>query len=164
MENPDLETASLSELFDLYSNDVYRYALLALGDTEEAYDVVQEVFLRAHRAIKNFHHDANERTWLISIARHYVVDLIRKRQRHRSPTVDRELFQLRDQSVSMDVVLELKGAFGQLKPAYRDVLLLRYVDGFSSRETAAVLGWNEQTVRTTARRALIKLRDILGGE
>lgn len=164
MESPNLETTSISELFDNYSNDVYRYAFAALGDAEEAYDVVQEVFLRAHRAFAGFRHDANPKTWVMSIARNYVVDLIRKRQRDRKHAMDRILLEVHDRTLSMDVVFEVKEALAQLKPTHREVLVLRYVDGLSARETASVLGWNEQKVRNTAKRAMMKLRKILGGE
>ncbi|WP_206923047.1 RNA polymerase sigma factor [Alicyclobacillus suci] len=47
MNNQPTSHESIRSLYELYSNDIYRYARLTLGDANDAYDVVQEVFLRA---------------------------------------------------------------------------------------------------------------------
>ncbi|MCF8564574.1 sigma-70 family RNA polymerase sigma factor [Alicyclobacillus tolerans] len=67
----------IRSLYDLYSNDVYRYAWATLGDSTEAHDVVQEVFLRAYRSLNSYRHDASAKTWLMTIARNYIFDVLR---------------------------------------------------------------------------------------
>ena len=151
-------------LYDRYSNDIYRYAYSVLGDSSDALDTVQEVFLRANRGLDDFRGDSNPRTWLMTIARNYVVDVIRKRQKDRWHMSDRELSGLSDDSISMDIVMEIRDALNQLKRGYREVLILRYVNELSVHETALTLGWSEKKVRNTSHRAMLKLRKILGGE
>ncbi|MCF8564573.1 hypothetical protein LLE49_07420 [Alicyclobacillus tolerans] len=57
--------------------------------------------------------------------------------------------------------MEVEEALGQLKDTYRQVVILRHVENFSSAETAEILCWSETKVRTTAHRAITKLREIL---
>src|SRR5690349_16975295 len=70
----------IHSLFDLYANDIYRYARFTLQDHAEAKDVVQEVFLRAFRQWDRFRHDSSYKTWLLSITRNYMYDVLRKRK------------------------------------------------------------------------------------
>ncbi|WP_236026634.1 RNA polymerase sigma factor [Alicyclobacillus suci] len=61
-----------------------------------------------------------------------------------------------------DMTYEVEEALNQLKDTYRQVVVLRYIENFSTQETSEILGWSETKVRTTAHRALIRLREILG--
>jgi RNA polymerase sigma-70 factor (ECF subfamily) len=163
---PDQNTSkeTLRSLYDRYSNDIFRYAYSVLGDSGDAYDAVQEVFLRAHRAMNSFRHDAHPKTWLMAIARNYTVDVLRKKQKDRKYLTYQDVLEFSDVSTSLEAVMELKDAISQLKHDYREVLVLRYVDEFSIRETALLLGWSEKKIRNTAHRAMTKLREILGDE
>jgi len=152
----------IRSLYDSYSNDVYRYAWAALGDSTEAHDVVQEVFLRAYRSLSNYRNDASAKTWLMTITRNYIFDVLRKRRTERKYLSQYEVPEVSDDSTSLDVVMEVREALSQLKDTYRQVLILRYVENFSSIETSHILGWSETKVRTTAHRAIAKLRESLG--
>lgn len=159
-----LSTEDILVFYDLYSNDIYRYAYSVLGDSSDALDAVQEVFLRASRSLNKFRGDATPKTWLTTIARNYVIDVIRKRQRDRWYMSGQELPELRDDSASMDIVMEIREALGQMKREYREVLILRHIDELSVQETALTLGWSKRKVRNTSHRAMLKLREILGDE
>lgn len=151
-------------LYDDYSNDVYRYAFATLGDSNLAHDIVQEVFLRAYRSLSSYRRDASAKTWLMTIARNHIFDILRKRRTERKYLYRHEIpEQLGDESVSMEELLEVGEALAMLKSEYRHVVVLRYIDGLSIRDTTSVLGWSEKKVRNTAHRAIAKLREILGG-
>jgi RNA polymerase sigma-70 factor (ECF subfamily) len=66
---------------DRHGDVLYRYALLRLRAPDRAADVVQETFLEALRARDTFAGRASERTWLIGILRHKIVDQVRKAAR-----------------------------------------------------------------------------------
>ena len=55
-------------------------------------------------------------------------------------------------------------AISKLKITYRDVIILRKIEGLSIEETCEVLGWNEGKVKNTLKRALVALKKQLGGE
>lgn len=153
---------TIRSLYDLYSNDVYCYAKMTLGNSEDAYDVVQEVFLRALRSWGGYRGDANAKTWLMTIARNYMYDVFRKKHTERQHISRQEPPDFEDSLPSMDTLLEVEEALSQLITDYRHVIVLRYMDNMSIEQTASVLGWSEKKVRNTAHRALKKLRDILG--
>ena len=63
------ESRTVAELFELYSNDILRFAYSILRDIEEAKDVLQDVFLKYQNNEENFKRDCNYNTWLFTITR-----------------------------------------------------------------------------------------------
>jgi RNA polymerase sigma-70 factor (ECF subfamily) len=68
---------------DRYSDGLYRYALTKVKDPADAQDLVQETFLAGLHARSRFRGQASEKTWLISILRHKIVDYFRRKSRER---------------------------------------------------------------------------------
>lgn len=77
----DVEQVDPEGWVDRHGDSLYRYALVRLRSPDLAADVVQETFLEALRARESFAGRASERTWLIGILRHKIVDQIRKAAR-----------------------------------------------------------------------------------
>lgn len=153
---------ALHALYRQYADDVYRYARMMLGNAPDAYDAVQEVFLRALRAWGSYRGEASARTWLIRIAKNYLADVRRKRRVESKYISRRELQDVGREDGTADAVLEVEWALRQLRPAYRQVVVLRYIENLSVEETAQVLGWSASKVRTTAHRAMMELRRMWG--
>jgi len=164
LSDPGSSKEEILSLYDLYSNDIYRYAYAAFGDSSEACDVVQEVFLRAHQKIHDFRRASSPKTWLLAIARNYIIDVMRRKQRDRKHTSTQRLPELSDESAALDSAVEIQEMLARINPNYRDVIILRYIDQLSVKETALTLGWTEKKVRNTTHRALQKLREVLGGD
>jgi len=72
---------AIRQLYDTYQHDVYRFALYSLQDEGAAADMVQEVFLRAIKGWRSFRGEASAKTWLLTIARNYMLDAYRKERR-----------------------------------------------------------------------------------
>ncbi len=68
---------------DQHGNCLYRYALVRLGNPEVAEDLVQETFLAALHARERFAGGSSERTWLVGILKHKIVDYLRRKGRER---------------------------------------------------------------------------------
>ncbi|GMA56461.1 RNA polymerase sigma (SigX) subunit [Alicyclobacillus sacchari] len=160
---PPAVREEVSRLYERYADDVYRYARFALGGEDDAYDVVQEVFLRALRGWSRFRGEASERTWLLQIARNVMCDKFRRRRSEQAalrcaPVPDSKW----QHTVEASVVIE--SAIRRLRDSYQQVVILRHIEGLTVEETAQVLGWNENKVRSTTHRALVKLRDMLSDD
>lgn len=152
---------AMESLYDSYANDVYRYARMTLGNAEEAYDVVQEVFLRAYRSWGTFRGESNVKTWLMTIARHYIIDVYRKKRAQETIFCNTELLDdIADESVPMHLAVMVQDVLGRLKVEYRQAVVLRYIENLSVSETASVLGWSETKVRNATHRGLQKLRKV----
>ncbi|ARU62240.1 hypothetical protein CBW65_15415 [Tumebacillus avium] len=164
MSEPSKQEA-IEGLFALYADEIYRYARYTLQDHAEAKDVVQEVFFRAFQRWDSFRHDSSYKTWLLTIARNYMYDLLRKKK-----TRLRVLTQwfTRQEDIhplaGVEERMVLEESLALLKESYRQVIILRHVQELSVAETAEVLGWTEGKVRTTLHRALHKLRELTEGD
>ncbi|MCL6442941.1 MAG: RNA polymerase sigma factor [Alicyclobacillus sp.] len=156
----DAAAMAIERLFERYADDVYRYARFALPVSEDARDVVQEVFLRAFRAWHKYRGEASERTWLFQIARHHIYDILR---RTRTARAYQQAYPLHvdDVSVRLDTLVELEELLKQLTPDQRQVFVLRYVEDLTTHETAEVLGWSEAKVKTTLHRAVRQLQTMM---
>jgi len=147
----------IEELFDQYSDSIYRYARYSLPSWIDARDVVQEVFLRAFRSWPEFQ-GRDLKTWVFRIARNYIYDELRKkRRRHELESTH----QANERAVELDTLVELEDALEGLPPAYRQVLLLRWMQDLTVADTAKVLGWSESKVRITFHRARKQFREVL---
>ncbi|SDW04870.1 RNA polymerase, sigma subunit, SigX [Alicyclobacillus hesperidum] len=157
---PSSVREEISRLYERYADDVYRYGRLTLGTEDDAYDVVQETFLRAIRGWPRFRREASEQTWLLQIARNVMYDKFRRRRSEQRVMQFAQIHQTKWQD-AIDHSLVIESAIRKLRESYRQVVILRHVEGLNVEETAQVLGWSENKVRSTTHRALAKLRDLL---
>lgn len=162
--NSDQQT--ISDWFYLYSQDIYNFLVYYTG-TRDVEDLVQDVFIKAGRGLGSFQNQSSPKTWLMSIARNIAIDHARKRQTKVSltalPWQDATLNQATNDSPEQHLLdnedkLALYQLINQQKKKYRDVLLLRGIQGLSVNETALILGCKETAVRTNFHRAIKALR------
>jgi len=153
----------LTHLFDDHKDTVYRFLRYQLQSHEDACDGVQEVFLRAWKAWNGYRREANPRTWLLSIARYYAIDVIRKRRRNAIDFVDHVPDQPSPDAPA-SYRLELEETLATLRPNYRQVFLLRCIEDLPIQEVARILGWTSARVQVTYFRAVRELRVLLADE
>lgn len=179
---------------DAYGDALYAYALRRLGSSTDAEDAVQECLAAALGASRAFAGDSAEKTWLMGILKHKVLDTLRARYRRKEHSADltamvsapmedfsdgswrihqQGLAVLGDQggSDSPSGAMEraefarlVAEAVEQLPEPMRTVLVLREVDGMSSAELGEALGVSASQVWTLVHRAKARLRRELGGE
>lgn len=126
-------------LFESYVDDVYRYALYSLHDKSDAEDVVQEVFLRALRSWEGLADRSHPKAWLLQITRNYLRDLMRRQRIRREHREHATPDYVGTHEPAVDRQLDLEEALDQLKPAFREVLTLRFLYDLSIEETAVAL-------------------------
>ena len=144
---------------------VFRIVLGIVGDYQEAEDVTQEVFLRAHLALPKLSRAADCGAWLRRIAINAEIDRLRRRRRQRwwpwaSRPLSEELPE-RPQRPEDELADQVRRAFQKLPEHYRVVAALRELDGLSYEEIARVLGCPVGTVRSRLARARERLKKLL---
>lgn len=156
----------IEQWFLRYGDDVYKFLVYYTG-SRDVDDLVQDVFLKAFGAVGSFEGRSQPKTWLLTIARHTAIDHARK-QRLRSWLPDMWLSNLASDEKTPEELLDVQEeqkalyrAIRQVKPAYREVLILRGIKGLSSRETAEILNWSENKVNVTLHRAMKAVKDKL---
>ncbi|HSK67697.1 MAG TPA: sigma-70 family RNA polymerase sigma factor [Candidatus Limnocylindria bacterium] len=166
--NPGEQALSDEEVEALYlrfGTDVLRVSYFYLGNREQAEDVTQDVFVRLmeNRPVLT---PGSEKAWLLKVA------LNRCRDLWRSSWVKRvllgsdklELIPAPDEFEGKLEKEALMQAVNALPAPEREVFLLFYYQGFSTQETAQVLGVAEGTVSSRLSRGRVRLRNQLGGE
>jgi len=163
-------------LIGLYTQPVYNLVCRLLWDSDEACDVVQEVFLKVFRKIDSFRSESSLKTWIYRIAVNEARNHCRWNGRHRSREVGLEENDdrrgLRDTLATagaspFDVVLDrerhhlVEEALADLSPAFRSVVVLRDVEELTYEEIAEVLGLPLGTVKSRLLRGREALRRLL---
>lgn len=105
-------------------------------------------------------------TWLISIARNYIIDFLRKKRTEENAVSHYEPPAVSRDGVSVETLMALEESLRRLKKTYQEVFILRHIEQLSIQEVARLLRWSKGKVRTTDYRALKKLRQLLnaGGD
>ncbi|MEX1196147.1 MAG: sigma-70 family RNA polymerase sigma factor [Dehalococcoidia bacterium] len=159
---------ALSELYQTYFPRVYRYILARTGNTYDAEDLAEEVFMRVLEAIDRFQwREAPFSAWLFRIAHNAVISQRRKEtaRGRSSPLTDglpigtagpEELVE------SRLVLNEVLKAAQRLPDAQRQVIALRFSAGLSVAETARAMGKGEGNVKVIQHKAIAKLREMMG--
>ncbi|MBU9720970.1 MULTISPECIES: RNA polymerase sigma factor [Bacillaceae] len=157
------------ELYLKYSDGVYHYLLLMVGNVEVAEDLTHDTFLRVKQSLKGFRGDASYYTWVISIARNVLYDYWRRKQKIRFLPIT-ESPSLHDMDTPEEIyqrgesVKELYDGIKKLKVSYQEVLVLRMIQELSVKETAEVLNCSESKVKSTTFRAMKALKGVLETE
>ena len=169
------EDAAYDQLVRTYNAPIFHVAYRMLGDTAEASDVVQEIFLKVFRNIGSFRGEASLKTWIFKIAFSEILNRLRWwKTRHRSSTVSLDDqpngngYRVIDGQPSPLEALESKEretaiqkALGRLSSDHRSIIVLRDIEGFSYTEIADVLGISAGTVKSRLARARMELKKSL---
>jgi len=159
------DSDSFKEIVRRYEPRVAATIITMLGNCPEADDVGQETFIRFYKSLKDFRGDSSIGTYITRIAINLSLNEI-KRRKHRMlffPISTDSVKNIEDESIPDDVDMKknVNTAIQQLEPEFRAVLVLRLVDGYSTKETADILKIPEGTVLSRLARAQKKLKSIL---
>jgi RNA polymerase sigma-70 factor (ECF subfamily) len=163
------ETALFEILMRRHNEQVYRAARAILRDEREAEDVMQQAYVNAYAHLSQFDGRAQFSTWLTKIAVYEALGRARRRGRYESidggsaeafmpvttsPDPERQAF-------GRELGTLIESAIDRLGDGYREVFMLRQVQGLTTAETAEVLGVSEDVVKTRFSRARHALQNDL---
>jgi RNA polymerase sigma-70 factor, ECF subfamily len=167
-------------LANRHEQRVYSLAFRMLRQEQDAEDVTQQTFLSALENLKGFRGEASFSTWLLRIATHAALKVIRKRKGLETVSLE----EATEGTDNLDTVPHpeyiadwrqspeelvhrnetrrlLDDALAQLQEKHRLVFLLRDVEGLSVKETAEALGVSEANTKVRLLRARLQLRELL---
>ncbi|MEJ7615692.1 MAG: sigma-70 family RNA polymerase sigma factor [Pyrinomonadaceae bacterium] len=175
------EAAAFDHLVHERSGDIYALMFRLTQDPEEARDLTQETFLQAFRSVRQFRGDASIRTWLYRIAINLARNKWRWWNRRRRDVTDsldgdaesydrfsRQLSDARQKDPEQTAIIReqeqlLRTALAKLRRPFREVVVLRDVEGLSYEEVAQTLSLSVGTVKSRLARGRTQLRRILEG-
>lgn len=162
-----VERERMIQWYDQYSAALFKYINKMVKDAQQAEDLTQETFIKAYSHLSKKHKNQeikHPKAFLYRIAHNLTVDFLRKRRplyiinelltSQKDPRPPTEtIVEIREESK------ELHEALQSLKPSYRQVIMLRKIEAFSTREVAHILNWKQGKVKATLHRGLRALEN-----
>lgn len=156
------EHSALVELIKTYQPSIERYISCHLYDEQLRQDCLQDVLLTVLERASTFQGTSSIKTWLLGIARFKIYHLVRKKKKHQN--LQRSLTELGQHAgwgvVNSEARYALKHTLHTLEhmPALmREIIVLRDIEGLSTRDTAHVLGISEAASKSRLHRARLEL-------
>jgi RNA polymerase sigma-70 factor (ECF subfamily) len=165
---------SLEILINRYLKPIYNFVYRYIGDTHEAEDVTQEIFLKMWRNLKKFKKGKKFKTWLFTIAKNTCLDFLKKKKailfsefenekgenRFIETLIDpgplpNEIF---EQTMNKELLYQ---AINQLPLKYRLILFLHYNNHFTFQEIAEIFNEPLNTIKSRHLRAILMLKKLL---
>ena len=164
------DLAAFEEMYRAHAPRLYTLVLRMTGSEADAEDLLQEVFLQAHRKLGGFRGESSLGTWLYRMAVNQALDFLRGRQTrmaHVTASYDEE-------AVAEPVApapaipaavsrVDLERAIARLPDGCRTAFVLHDVEGLAHHEVAALLGISEGTSKSQVHKARFRLRSMLSG-
>ena len=160
------DEGAFRDLVERYESRVAATVIGMLGAGDEAEDVGQETFIRLYRSLDRFRGESSLGTYLTRIAINLSLTALKKRKRRISRFVSKDEMERdlpeaswdpRGELERKDDVRRVREAVTRLSPDHRTVVVLRMIDGYSTREAAEILGIPVGTVMSRLARAMERL-------
>jgi len=161
------------ELFDRYNRKLFVYILHLVGNREETEDILQNVFTKTYRNIKNFDQTRKFSSWIYRIAHNEAVNYLKRRNKRYtvswedvSTSKDKLDIASADMPVEEkwmheEVTKEIHDAMEKLPPKYKEILTMRYYQEYSYEKIGKIMNKPVNTVGTLINRAKKKLFDVV---
>ena len=163
------DAQAFGRLYESRLDAIYRYVYFRVGDTAQAEDMTEEVFVKAWEALPAYRPGRNPfSSWLYRIAHNLVVDHYRRKPNEQvaaevdpdsqpdpTPSLEEKLVEQQDRA-------DLAEAIQQLSDEEQQVVVLRFVEGLPHRQVARIIGKSEAASRVIQHRALAALAAMLG--
>lgn len=174
------DAEALAELYDRYAPRLFGLVGRLLADPHDREEVLQETFLTVWRKASGYDGRRGRlSSWLVAIAHHKAIDLLRRKRRRPGRPQDlawpdltadasgSPVFgpdEVSDQALAMDHRAAVEQALARLRPEERQVVVLAYFHGYTHREIAAFCSIPLGTVKSRMRSAVERLRGLLSEE
>lgn len=156
--------------YDVYAAGIFRHCLLRVSSRPQAEELTQEVFVRVWEYLSSGEEIRNLKGFFYKVATNLITDYYRMRAQNLEFSLERLLEDRQEPPSSLDDILryevhetlaEVERVLSGLKPEYREIVLLRYVEELETEEIAEVLGISFGAVYVRLHRALKALRTKL---
>ena len=153
-----LKRIDLEQTIEKYSDLIYRTNFLILRNSHDAEDVMQETFIKYMRTDVEFRDEEHKKAWLLKVSQNKCKDMLRFHKVHAYIPYE----EIQEHIVSHDFLdvedIEEVLDIAKLSYKYKSVILIYYIEGYSVKETADILGITESAAKSRLKRAREKLK------
>lgn len=157
------ENESLSVIYDRLSRMIFSLALGITENYSDAEDVLQETMIDTVKSAHSYRAGTNPRAWVLSMARHNAIDLVRRRKDHLS-LEDSGVAELADSQPLYPLSQDIKDLLDKLDEDERQIIILHIYGDLSFAEVAMTMEISVFAAQKRYQRVLKKLRRISGGD
>ena len=150
----DIET-----LIHNHGNMLFRLCVMILGNASDAEDVIQETMIKYLQKAPKFENAEHEKAWLIKVSTNHCKDVLRFRRKYQMVDIEQVKEFVKDESDR-----EIIDALMTLPEKYKVVLLLHYVEGYSTKEIAEMIDKTTSAVKMRLQKGRILLKEAYGKE
>ncbi|WP_067727186.1 RNA polymerase sigma factor [Oceanobacillus damuensis] len=159
---------AIQKLHSRYVDPIFNYIYLQTSSYHDSEELLQDVFFKTARQLHNFEGKSSFKTWVFKIARNVVIDYYRKNNhRSKSITMEGSVIETKaggGESAENTVLrklhmVEVVQTLNKLPKHYQTVLHLRFIEGFSIKETAEIMGKTNLSIKALQRRARKELSE-----
>lgn len=171
-KRPRQEAAYL-EAFNAYSDQLFRHAFFRLSNRDRALEITQETFLKTWDFVQGGGEVQQYKSFLYRILNNLIIDEYRKSKQssldemleNDTGELERRLSDgsVRETEEDLDeqtLLEEIRARIPELPSVYREAVTMRYIDGFTPKEIAGMIGVTENVVSVRLHRGVIKLRAL----
>lgn len=162
----------IEQLIKQHLKSVYNFVYRIAGNRSEAEDITQEVFIKVWRNLGKFKPEQNLKPWIFAIARNTTLDSLRKRKNISFSRLDSDDQSFEETLSDMEdlpdeifmrkeLAKELEEALSKIRPDFKEIILLRYMEDLNFEEISEIVGKPLNTVKSHHRRALSAIRKII---
>jgi RNA polymerase sigma-70 factor (ECF subfamily) len=166
------EESAFSDIVGRYIGRIYSFTYRLSGDQSMAEDATQETFVKVWKGIRGFDETKRFKSWIFAIARNSLLDIARKRRDKPLSRLESEGEDIAASIVDMaplqDEVFDglidsmiLEKTLGVLSPGIRSVVILHDLEGLTFEEISSIMKKPMNTIKSSYRRALMKLRETM---
>ncbi len=164
MDQEQAKTYFLS-IYDKHADEIFRFCVMKVSNKEKAEDLTQEAFMRYWQNLRKGEPIRNDRAFLYTLARNLIIDWYRKKKESSLDVIQEAGIDFAgegredvEQAAQMNEVLAI---INQLDEASRDVILLRYVEGWTPQQIAELNGESANAVSVRLNRAIKKVQELI---
>ena len=159
---------ALGQIYDAYFERLYRYAYRFVGDVETAQDIAAETLRRLLEALRDGRTPNQLGAWLYRVAHNLAIDQYRQRPAEGLVSLEPDLDQADEADTEADSEHQLaqervRQALGRLTPEQQNVVVLKFIEGYSNAEVGALMNKPEGAIKSLQHRALATLKRALTG-
>ena len=152
---------AFGELYEIYSKDMFRFAYYYLGSTAMAEDCVSESVCIAFQKIGELRKASSFKSWLFKILHNCCNSALREKIFSDGNVEYSSVTDLSDESEDINEKLSLRQALSLLSDEEREIVVLHYCQGYTSKEIGAIMDMKDATVRSKIMRSGEKMRKFL---
>jgi len=160
------DATAFGDLYDIHVAQIYRHIYYRVGNTSDAEDLTQQVFIRAWHAIGRYRKKSTPfMAWLMTISRHLIIDFYRSQKKNVS--LDDE-YEATSHKPGPEQLAEIESehrklfkTISLLPEEHRQVILMRFIENSSYEEIAATMKKSKGAIRVILHRALKEMRVMM---